>query len=52
MYANLIWHVDIHFLNHEQGEYLYAVIDDKSRKILAWAYLETKEAAQTSRVIE
>ncbi|EAX73327.1 hypothetical protein TVAG_574560, partial [Trichomonas vaginalis G3] len=51
-YVNEIWHVDIHFLNHRQGEYLYAVIDDKSRKILAWSHLETKEAAQTSRVIQ
>ena len=52
VYINLIWHVNIHFFKHRQGEYLYAVIDDKSRKILAWAHLETKEAAQTSRVID
>ncbi|KAI5546208.1 ribonuclease H-like family [Trichomonas vaginalis G3] len=49
---NLIRHVDIHFLGKKRSEILYAVIDDRSRMIIDWQYLSTKETKQMVIVIE
>ena len=42
--SNLIWHIDIHFINGQQSRPFYAIIDDYSRRILAYKELRRKTA--------
>ena len=39
VYSDLIWHVDIHFLQHKKSQPFYAIIDDYSRYIVGFGEL-------------
>ena len=52
IYSNLIWHVDIHFLNGSQDQPFYAIIDDYSRFIVGYKRLRNKKAKSCAKILE
>lgn len=51
-YNYQIVHADIHYYRHEIQNYLYAIIDDRSRYILDFQFFQHKTAANTWAVAE
>ena len=47
----MIWHIDIHYLNHQIGSYLFAIIDDCSRYVIDFQYMNEKTSTNTSSVM-
>lgn len=50
-YTNMIWHVDIHFLEHKKSNPFYSLIDDYSRFIVGYAELSDCCAATCLTVL-
>ena len=50
-YSNMIWHVDIHFLEHKKSKPFYSIIDDYSRYIVGYAELSDCCAATCLSVL-
>ncbi|KAI5552327.1 ribonuclease H-like family [Trichomonas vaginalis G3] len=47
---NLIWHADVHYFRGVRGQYIYGIIDDFSRKVLACIQIQDMLAATTANV--
>ena len=47
-----IWHADIHYWRGTIGQYLYAIIDDRSRKIIDYQLMKEKTDHNTAIILE
>ena len=47
-----IWHADIHYWRKRIGKYLFAIIDDRSRKIIDFNLFTEKTAQNTTAVLK
>lgn len=43
--CNGIWHVDVHYPNQDPDNYVYGIIDDKSRFIIGLSLIQSKTAS-------
>ena len=49
--SNLIWHVDIHYINGKQSKPFYGIIDDYSRAILGYKTLKNAKAKSVLKIL-